>query len=95
MSTRTCALLARAGRGERDAFAGVYDDTVEAVHLLALCLTRDPDDAVELTRLSYLEAWRTAPRFAPDRVRALPWLLATVQRVAAETSVGAPEPGEG
>lgn len=85
-----CDLLVRAGQGDREAFAGVYDESVCAVYRLALCLTREPDRAADLVRRGYLEAWRTAPRFDPRSARPLPWLLATVQRVAVETHVGSP-----
>lgn len=79
-----CELLARAARGDHTAFAQLYDVTCRPAYRLALCLAGDPGAAQELLRRSYVEAWRTAPRFDPEKGSAVAWLLATVQRVARE-----------
>lgn len=77
-------LLVRAGTGDRDAFAGVYDATCASVHRLALCVVGRPETAEEATRRTYLEVWRSACRFDPSRERALSWVLTVAHRRAVE-----------
>lgn len=82
-TTSTCELLLRSGHGDRLAFAQLYDATCGPAYRLARCLA-GAAGADELLVRAYLEAWRAAPRFDPERGSALAWLLHQVQRVAAE-----------
>lgn len=79
----TNELLLRSGRGDRDAFARLYDATCGPAYRLALCLAGEAD-ADEVLVQGYVEAWRAAPRFDPAQGSALAWLLRHVQRVAKE-----------
>lgn len=79
----TRELLLQAGRGDRDAFARLYDATCGPAYRLALCLVGEAN-AGEVLVQGYREAWRAAPRFDPAQGSALAWLLRHVQRVAKE-----------
>jgi RNA polymerase sigma-70 factor, ECF subfamily len=73
-------LLRRSARGDEQAFAALYDATAARVHGLVLRVIRDPAQAEEVTQETYLEVWRTAARFDPDRGSALSWLLTLAHR---------------
>lgn len=69
-------LLAAVGAGDADALARFYDLTSSRVHALALAVSSDAAIAAELTRITYLEVWRTASDYDPDAMSPLAWLLA-------------------
>jgi RNA polymerase sigma-70 factor (ECF subfamily) len=73
-------LLRRSARGDEQAFAALYDATAPRVHGLVLRVIRDPAQAEEVTQETYLEVWRTATRFDPDRGSALSWLMTLAHR---------------
>jgi RNA polymerase sigma-70 factor (ECF subfamily) len=77
-------LFRRSARGDESAFAAVYDATAARVHGLVLRVIRDPAQAEEVTQETYLEAWRIASRFDPDRGSALSWLLTLAHRRAVD-----------
>lgn len=77
-------LLRASARGDEQAFAALYDATAPRVHGLALRVVRDPAQAEEVTQEAYLEVWRTAARFDPDRGSALSWLLTLTHRKAVD-----------
>ena len=56
-------LLQLSARGDRAAFAALYDATAARVHGLALRVVRDPAQAEEVTQEAFLEIWRTASRY--------------------------------
>ncbi len=78
------ALLKRAGRGDKDAFAELYDATSARVFGLAVRVVRDPAQAEEVAQESYLELWRGSARFDPDRGSAIAWILTIVHRKAVD-----------
>ncbi|RYP87189.1 sigma-70 family RNA polymerase sigma factor [Nocardioides guangzhouensis] len=77
-------LFHRSARGDQQAFAAVYDATAARVHGLVLRVVRDPAQAEEVTQEAFLEAWRTASRFDPERGSALSWLLTLAHRRAVD-----------
>ena len=77
-------LFKRSARGDQQAFAAVYDATAGRVHGLVLRVVRDPAQAEEVTQEAFLEAWRTAARFDPERGSALSWLLTLAHRRAVD-----------
>jgi RNA polymerase sigma-70 factor (ECF subfamily) len=77
-------LLRLASRGDQGAFASLYDATSRRAYGLALRVVRDPAQAEEVTQEAFLEVWRTASRFDPDRGSALAWLLTIVHRKAVD-----------
>ncbi len=77
-------LLKRAGRGDKDAFAALYDATSARVYGLAVRVVRDPAQAEEVAQEAYLELWRGSARFDPDRGSAIAWILTIVHRKAVD-----------
>ncbi len=78
------ALLQQSARGDRAAFAALYDATAARVHGLALRVVRDPAQAEEVTQEAFLEIWRTASRYDADRGSAVSWLLTIAHRKAVD-----------
>jgi len=77
-------LLQRSARGDRAAFAALYDATAARVHGLALRVVRNPAQAEEVTQEAFLEIWRTASRYDPERGSALSWLMTITHRKAVD-----------
>lgn len=77
-------LLRRSSRGDQTSFAQLYDAAAARVHGLVLRVVRDPAQAEEVTQEAFLEIWRTAARFDPDRGSALSWLLTIGHRKAVD-----------
>jgi len=77
-------LLRRSARGDQAAFAELYDATAARVHGLVLRVVRDPAQADEVTQEAFLEIWRTAGRFDPDRGGPIGWLLTIGHRKAVD-----------
>ena len=78
------ALLKRSALGDRDAFAALYDATAARAYGLAVRVVRDPAQAEEVTQEAYLDLWRTAGRFDPQRGSAISWMLTIVHRKAVD-----------
>lgn len=77
-------LLGLSARGDRDAFARLYDATSARLFGLVLRVVRDPAQSEEVTQEAYLEVWRTASRFDADRGSALSWLMTIAHRKAVD-----------
>lgn len=77
-------LLRRSARGDQQAFAELYDATSSRVFGLAVRVVRDPAQAEEVTQEAYLEVWKTATRFDPERGSALSWLMTICHRKAVD-----------
>lgn len=78
------ALLKRSGRGDRDAFAALYDATASRVYGLAVRVVRDRAQAEEVTQEAFLDLWRQASRFDPTRGSASSWILTIAHRKAVD-----------
>lgn len=76
------ALLALVARGDRDAFAALYDRFADRVFGLAYTVVRDTTDAEEVTLAAFTELWRSAPRFDPEGGEVAAWLLSLAHRHA-------------
>ena len=77
-------LLQRVARGDEAAFERLYDLVAPLVHGVALGVVRNPALAEEVTQEVLVEAWRTAPRFDPERGSARSWLLTMTRRRAVD-----------
>ena len=77
-------LLKRSSRGDGEAFAAFYDATAARAYGLAVRVVRDRAQAEEVTQEAFLEVWRTAARFDPERGSAVGWLLTIVHRKAVD-----------
>jgi RNA polymerase sigma-70 factor (ECF subfamily) len=56
-------LIARAARGDRQAFERLYRVHVDRVHGLCLRMTRNTTLAEDCTQMAFIQAWEALPRF--------------------------------
>lgn len=77
-------LLAATARGDRQAFAELYQITHSRLYAIALALLRQPDAAEDIVQETYLAIWRTAGQYQAGRAPALVWLMAIVRHRAIE-----------
>lgn len=68
-------LVRRMAAGDEAALGELYDATRSLVHGLALQIVRDAGAAEEATLDAYLQAFRDAARFDPNRGAVMAWLL--------------------
>lgn len=80
LSDRT---LRRFSEGDRDAVREVYREYGRAVFTVALGALGDRGLAEEAVQQTFLQAWRAAGRFDPERDPG-PWLYAIARRVAVD-----------
>ncbi len=59
-------LVRRGQAGDNDAFARLVERNQAGVYNLALRMTRDPEEAVDLTQETFLRAWRSLPGFRAE-----------------------------
>lgn len=76
--------LRRAGQGDQVAFARVVDALGPIVHGVAQRTLRAEALAEEVTQEVFLEAWRLAPLFDPQRGVARAWLATIAHRRAVD-----------
>ena len=75
--------LLLSGRGDVEAFAGVYDELAPRVFGLVTCLVHDAATAEAITEEVFLEVWRRAPTYDPTTSSARAWVLALAHSLAA------------
>jgi RNA polymerase sigma-70 factor, ECF subfamily len=75
-------LLVAAARGDQPAFSTLYDRTAGSVYGIVRRVVRDPAQSEEVTQEVFVEVWRTAARFDPDRGSARTWILTVAHRRA-------------
>jgi RNA polymerase sigma-70 factor (ECF subfamily) len=78
------ALLTRCAAGDERALAVLYDRFGRAAYALARRITRDETLAEDVVQEAFLDAWRGARRFDPDRGKATTWLFTFVHRRAVD-----------
>ena len=64
-------LIVRVGRGDRGAFAFLYDQIAPVVYGVARHVVRDPQIAEDVARETFVEIWRQAALFDPSKGRAM------------------------
>jgi RNA polymerase sigma-70 factor, ECF subfamily len=72
-------LVARLADGDEDALARLYDSTNRIVYGLALRILGEPSSAEEVAMEVYLQVWRTAESYDPQRGTVLSWLVTLVR----------------
>ena len=77
-------LLRRSARGDEAAFADLYDATSRRLFGLVLRIVRDHAMSEEVTQEVYLDVWRQAARFDPQRGSAMSWLMTIAHRTAVD-----------
>jgi RNA polymerase sigma-70 factor (ECF subfamily) len=68
-------LMRRAGAGEVEAFAAIYDRHAPALLALAQRMLTGASEAQDLLHDVFLEAWQSAREYDPDRASVRTWLL--------------------
>ena len=100
------ALVALVARGHESALAELYDRLGRVAYGLAFRILRDESLAEDAVQEGFLNLWRSAAGFVPERAKASTWVLTLVHRRAvdlvrreqrrrAEPIEGAPEPAVG
>jgi RNA polymerase sigma-70 factor (ECF subfamily) len=76
------SLLGRAGRGDQQAFAELYDALAPALQGIVLKVVRDPAQSEEVTQEAFIELWRLAPRYNASRGSVRSWAATLAHRRA-------------
>ena len=85
-------LLPVARRGDRKAFAEIARAYTRPIHRLAFALTRDPDEARDLARETFVRAWKGLKHLPADRPL-YPWLARITRNLS--VSLGRRRAGAG
>lgn len=59
-------LVRRGQTGDNDAFARLVERNQQGIYNLALRMTRDPEEAVDMTQETFLRAWRSLSGFRAE-----------------------------
>lgn len=78
------ALVAQAGRGDETALGALYDRHGRSAYALALRVLRDAHLAEDAVQEAFLDVWRGAVKYRPDRARPSSWILMLVHRRAVD-----------
>jgi RNA polymerase sigma-70 factor, ECF subfamily len=81
-AARLGELVALSARGHQDAFAELYDLTAARIHGVVLRVLRSADHAAEVTQEVFLEVWRQAARYSPEKGSVLAWMTTMAHRRA-------------
>jgi RNA polymerase sigma-70 factor (ECF subfamily) len=75
-------LMQRVARGDTAAFEAFYDQLANVVFGVIARVLRDPAQSEEVAQEVFVEAWRTATRFDPDKGSVSTWILTMAHRRA-------------
>lgn len=70
--------------GDEAAFAALYDELAGVVFGTVKRVLRDPAMSEEVTQEVFVELWRTAARFDPDRASVSTWAVTMARRRAVD-----------
>jgi RNA polymerase sigma-70 factor, ECF subfamily len=79
-------LLARVARGDRVAFAELYDRYASAVYGACLRVLREPQAAEDAAQEAFAAVWRHADAFDPSRGAAGAWIGRVARNAALDAS---------
>jgi RNA polymerase sigma-70 factor, ECF subfamily len=71
-------------RGDQAAFATLYDELAPSVFGAVKRVLRDPAMSEEVTQEVFVELWRTADRFDPQRASVSTWAITMARRRAVD-----------
>jgi len=77
-------LLALVGRGDREAFARLYDMYGAAAYSLALRIVRDRELAADVVQNVFLAVWTGATQFDPGRGQPSTWIMTMTHHKAVD-----------
>ena len=78
-------LLARAGLGDRAAFATLYERTSSHLYAVVLRINRDRAQAEDILQEVYVNVWRAAQGFDAARSQPLTWLTSIARNRAIDS----------
>ena len=78
------SLIQRVGRGDQSAFSDLYDRVAPLVHGVVLRIVRDPSQSEEVVQEVFVELWRIAPRFDPEKGTVSSWVATIAHRRAVD-----------
>ncbi|MFD6419280.1 sigma-70 family RNA polymerase sigma factor [Streptomyces sp. NPDC060194] len=78
------ALIGEVAKGDQDAFASLYDVVCSPVLGLVRSVLRDPAQSEEVAQEVFVEVWRTAARYRPERGGVMNWVLTLAHRRAVD-----------
>lgn len=78
----TNALLLRVAQGDQRAFSELYDVIAPRMLGLVRHVLKDHAQSEEVVQEVLLEVWQTAPRFDPNKGKAVTWMLTMAHRRA-------------
>jgi len=76
--------MQRVQAGDDGAFATLYDELAGVVFGTVKRVLRDPAMSEEVTQEVFVELWRTAARFDPDRASVSTWAITMARRRAVD-----------
>jgi RNA polymerase sigma-70 factor, ECF subfamily len=83
-AARLAELVALSAHGHEDAFAELYDLTAARIHGVVLRVLRSADHAAEVTQEVFVEVWRQAARYSPEKGSVLAWMTTMAHRRAVD-----------
>lgn len=75
-------LIVRVAGGDRNAFRALYGATCRKLFALALRIMQDRAAAEDILQEAFVDIWRQAAAFDPDRGSVMPWLTVIVRNRA-------------
>lgn len=73
--------ITRIAAGEKDAVAGLYRETREAVFGFSLSIVKNPHNAEEIMQETYLKIWSSAAAYRPQG-KPMAWILTIAKNLA-------------
>jgi RNA polymerase sigma-70 factor, ECF subfamily len=77
-------LVARVAEGDQAAFASLYDGLSSTIFGVVRRVLRDPSQAEEVTQEVFVEIWRLAARYDPERGGVRAWAVTIAHRRAVD-----------
>jgi RNA polymerase sigma-70 factor (ECF subfamily) len=76
--------MTRCATGDEVAFAELYDLTLRRVYGTVLRVLRSSEHAEEVAQEVYVDIWRQAPRYAPEKGSVIAWIATVAHRRAVD-----------